>query len=111
MVQHNIEIALDLVKRSPRLVVAKDRGGYSPFYALACMPDYLEIGSYFGNDGSIPVSTIPFTLHSCFSLTCFSIMQIMDEFNYINVNYVMIFLKKKSMKKGALVGQTHILCL
>ena len=59
----------------------------------------VEIGSYFGNDGSIPVSTIPFTLHSCFSLTCFSIMQIMDEFNYINVNYVMISLKKNKNKK------------
>ena len=45
MVQHNIDIALDLVKRSPRLVVAKDRGGYSPFYALACMPDYFLSGN------------------------------------------------------------------
>ena len=40
MVQHNIDIALDLVKRCPRLVVALDRVGDSPFYALACMPDY-----------------------------------------------------------------------
>ena len=58
MVQHNIDIALDLVNRCPRLVVAQDRCGDSPFYALSRMPDY------FGNDGSIPVSTIPFTLHS-----------------------------------------------
>ena len=63
MVQHNIDIALDLVQSCPSLVVARDRKGDSPF-----------------------------TLHSCFSLTCFSIMQIMDEFNYINVNYVMISL-------------------
>ena len=40
MVQHNIDIALDLVKRSPWLVVAKDEDGDFPFNALACMPDY-----------------------------------------------------------------------
>ncbi|XP_050281379.1 ankyrin repeat-containing protein ITN1-like isoform X2 [Quercus robur] len=45
MVQHNIDIALDLVKCCPSLVVAKDRNGYSPFYALACMPDYFLSGN------------------------------------------------------------------
>ena len=45
MVQHNIDIALDLVKRCPRLVVAQDRGGDSPFYALAYMPDYFLSGN------------------------------------------------------------------
>ena len=40
MVQHNIDIALDLVKRCPRLVVAQDINGESPFAVLACMPDY-----------------------------------------------------------------------
>ena len=75
----------------------------TPLYmhCLVCpIISQVEIGSYFGNDGSIPVSTVPFTRHSGFSLTCFSIMQIMDEFNYINVNYVMISLKKKYEKGG-----------
>ena len=45
MVQHNIDIALDLVNRCPRLVVAKDTNGESPFYALACMPDYFLSGN------------------------------------------------------------------
>ena len=40
MVQHNIDIALDLVKRFPRLLVAQDKNGESPFAVLACMPDY-----------------------------------------------------------------------
>ena len=45
MVQHNIDIALDLVKRCPRLVVAQGVTGDSPFYALACMPDYFLSGN------------------------------------------------------------------
>ena len=45
MVQHNIDIALDLVKRCPRLVVAQNDVGNSPFYALACMPDYFLSGN------------------------------------------------------------------
>ena len=45
MVQHNIDIALDLVKRCPRLVVAQDRNDDSPFYTLACMPDYFLGGN------------------------------------------------------------------
>ena len=45
MVQHNIDIALDLVNRCPRLVVAQDRYRDSPFYALACMPDYFPSGN------------------------------------------------------------------
>ena len=45
MVQHNIDIALDLVNRCPRLVVAQDSSGDSPFYALACMPDYFLRGN------------------------------------------------------------------
>ena len=45
MVQHNIDIALDLVKRCPRLVVAQDRNGNSPFYALSRMPDYFPSGN------------------------------------------------------------------
>ncbi|XP_050280909.1 ankyrin repeat-containing protein ITN1-like [Quercus robur] len=40
-----LDIALDLVKRCPRLVVAKDINGKSPFYALACMPDYFLSGN------------------------------------------------------------------
>ena len=47
MVQHNIDIALDLVNRCPRLVVAKDRNGESPFYALTCMPEYFLSGNRF----------------------------------------------------------------
>ncbi|KAM3685086.1 hypothetical protein ACJW30_11G089800 [Castanea mollissima] len=35
-----LDIALDLVNRCPRLVVALARYGDSPFYTLACMPDY-----------------------------------------------------------------------
>ena len=45
MVQHNIDIALDLVNRCPRLVVAQDRYGDSPSYALAFMPDYFLSGN------------------------------------------------------------------
>ena len=45
MVQHNIDIALDLVKRCPRLVVVQGGDGKSPFYALACMPDYFLSGN------------------------------------------------------------------
>ena len=45
MVQPNIDIALDLVKRCAPLVVAKDRFGDSPFYVLACMPDYFLSGN------------------------------------------------------------------
>ncbi|KAL0008127.1 hypothetical protein SO802_009629 [Lithocarpus litseifolius] len=40
-----LDIALDLVSRCPRLVLTKDRYGDSPFYALACMPDYLSRGN------------------------------------------------------------------
>ncbi|KAM3685078.1 hypothetical protein ACB098_11G093500 [Castanea mollissima] len=40
-----LDIALDLVKRCPQLVVAEDIDGESPFYALACMPDYFLSGN------------------------------------------------------------------
>ena len=40
MVQHNIDIALNLVKRYPRLVVTQDVNDESPFIVLAGMPDY-----------------------------------------------------------------------
>ncbi|KAL0008125.1 hypothetical protein SO802_009627 [Lithocarpus litseifolius] len=40
-----LDIALDLVKRCPRSVVAKGRHGSSPFYALARMPDYFLSGN------------------------------------------------------------------
>ncbi|KAK4593416.1 hypothetical protein RGQ29_017504 [Quercus rubra] len=40
-----LDIALDLVNRCPRLVVAKDRYGDSPFYALVCTPDYFVSGN------------------------------------------------------------------
>ena len=45
MVQHNIDIALDLVNRCPRLVFAQDRNGQSPVFALAGMPDYFLSGN------------------------------------------------------------------
>ena len=45
MVQHNIDIALHLLQRCPRLVVAEGETGESPFYALACMPDYFLSGN------------------------------------------------------------------
>ncbi|XP_075645952.1 uncharacterized protein LOC142617130 [Castanea sativa] len=40
-----LDIALDLVNRCPRLVIALARYGDSPFYALACMPDYFIRGN------------------------------------------------------------------
>ena len=45
MVQHNIDIALDLVDRCPQVVDGRDRIGESPFHALACMPDYFLSGN------------------------------------------------------------------
>ena len=45
MVQHNIDIALDLVKRCPRLLVTNDGHGDSPINALASMPHYFLSGS------------------------------------------------------------------
>ena len=45
MVQHNIDIALDLVDRCPRLVFAQDRNGRSPVFVLAGMPDYFLSGN------------------------------------------------------------------
>ena len=45
MVQHNIDIALDLIKSCPRLVVAQDEFGYPPFHALARMPDHFPSGN------------------------------------------------------------------
>ncbi|XP_023920105.2 uncharacterized protein LOC112031637 isoform X2 [Quercus suber] len=40
-----LDIALDLLNRCPRLVVAQDRFCMSPFCALACMPDYFLSGN------------------------------------------------------------------
>ncbi|XP_050281355.1 uncharacterized protein LOC126722236 isoform X2 [Quercus robur] len=40
-----LDIALDLVKRCPQLVVAQDTAGVFPFYALASMPDYFLSGN------------------------------------------------------------------
>ena len=45
MVQHNIDIALDLVNRCSRLVVAQDRDGNSPIYALSRISDYFPSGN------------------------------------------------------------------
>ena len=48
MVQHNIDIAFDLVNRCPGLVLAKpgeDTYGDSPFFVLARMPDYFQRGN------------------------------------------------------------------
>ena len=45
MVPHNIDIALDLVKRCPRLAVAEDGSNNSPLYALAFMRDYFLSGN------------------------------------------------------------------
>ena len=45
MVQHNIDIALDLVKRCPRLLVTNDGHGDSPINALASMPNSFPSGN------------------------------------------------------------------
>ncbi|KAL0008147.1 hypothetical protein SO802_009649 [Lithocarpus litseifolius] len=40
-----LDIALDLLRRCPRLFLAKDRDGESPLYALAGMPDCFQSGN------------------------------------------------------------------